>query len=137
MTHEGAAGQQQKGAAMKALMTLGVVAAMVGLLAAGAPLRADEEDCETVLTDLTEAISIANKNFETMMDELKKMSQSADSKTRATIKNRFCSASGELLGTSRATRAVAGECGPKHSGDLAAFDKSIKEMETAIDDTCK
>jgi hypothetical protein len=133
MTHEGAAGQQRKGAAMKALMTLGVAAAMVGLLAAGAPLRADEEDCETVLRDLTEAIEIAAKNFDTMMDELKKMvSQSTDDKTRAVIKNRFCSATGELLGTTRAARAVAGEC-PKQTVSLPA----IKDLETAINDTCK
>jgi len=72
------------------------------------------------------------------MDELKKMmSPSADDKAKTTVKNRFCSASGEMLGTSRAIRAVAAACGPKKSDDLATLDKSIKDVEAAIDNTCK
>jgi hypothetical protein len=123
---------------MKRLMTGALAIALIALLATGAPLRADEEDCETVLNDLTEAIAIATKNFETMVEELKKMmGQSADDKTKAQVKNRFCSASGELLGTSRATRAVAGECGPKQAASLASYDKSIEEMQTAVTGTCK
>ena len=112
--------------------------ALVALLAVGAPLRADEEDCETVLKDLTDAIEIATKNFETTMGELKKiMSEGADDKSKAKVKNMFCSASGEVLGTSRVTRAAAAECGPEQKAALASLDKSIKEMETAIDGTCK
>jgi hypothetical protein len=47
--------------------------------------------------------------------------------------------SGEYLGTTRAFRAVAAECltGNKKSSTLASLDKSIKEMETAIEGTCK
>ena len=111
---------------------------VVVLLAIAAPSRADEEDCKTVINDLNDTIEIATKNFQTMLDDLKNMmSQSADDKTKATVKNRFCSASGELLGTSRATRAVAGECGPTQSASLASLDKSINDMESAIDGTCK
>jgi hypothetical protein len=122
---------------MKQFAIATAATALVALLAAGAPARA--EDCETVVTALTEAVAIATKNFETTMDELKQlMSQGApDEKKKATVKNQFCSASGEVLGASRATRAVAGACGEAQKSALAQFDKSIKEMETAIDGTCK
>ena len=91
-----------------------------------------------MVTALTEAVAIAIKNFETTMDELKQiMSQGADDKKKATVKNLFCSASGEVLGASRATRAAAAACGEAQKSALAQFDKSIKEMETAIDGTCK
>jgi hypothetical protein len=123
---------------MKASTTGVLAIALVALLAIGTPARAAEEDCETVLNDLNEAIDIATKNFETMLDELKKMmGQSADDKTKATLKNRFCSASGEMLGTSRAVRAVAGECGGKQNDAIATLEKSIKDAEAAIDSTCK
>ena len=56
-----------------------------------------------MVTALTEAVAIATKNFETTMDELKQiMSQgAADDKKKSTVKNLFCSASGEVLGASR------------------------------------
>ncbi len=111
---------------MKHFATAMAAIALAALLAAGAPARA--EDCETVVTALT-AVAIATKNFETTMDELKQiMSQGADDKKKATVKNLFCSASGEVLGASRATRAAAAACGEAQKS--APFDKSIKEMET-------
>jgi hypothetical protein len=120
---------------MKLFTTAAAAAALIAALATAAPTRA--EDCETVVTALNEAVAIAAKNFDTTMDELKKiMSEPADDKKKTTVKNQFCSASGEVLGASRATRAVAAECPDQRSG-LAALDKSIKEMETAIDGTCK
>jgi hypothetical protein len=123
---------------MMRLMTAVAATALIGLLAMAAPSRADDDDCETVVNALNEAMSIGNKNLETTMDGLKKtMSQSADDKTKAAVKNKFCSASGELLGTSRAIRAVVGECGAKQRAAIASLDKSINEMETAIDGTCK
>ncbi len=122
---------------MKVLMTAVAATALVGFLAAGAPLRAGD-DCDTVVKALEEAVAIANKNFDETMAELKKtMSQPADDKKKASVKNTFCSISGELLGTTRAMRAVAGECGANQRAALASLDKSIKEMETAIDGTCK
>jgi hypothetical protein len=115
-----------------------MAAALVGVVGGGTLPRAAAEDCETVVTALTEAVSIAQKNFETTMDELKQtMSQPADDKKKASVKNTFCSVVGELLGASRASRAVAGECGPNQRAALAQFDKSIKEIEGAIDSTCK
>jgi hypothetical protein len=120
------------------LMTAVAATALIGLLATAAPSRADDDDCETVVNALNESMSIGNKNFETTLDELKKiMSQPADDKTKSVVKNKFCSASGELLGISRAIRAVVGECGAKQREAIASLDKSVKEMETAIDGTCK
>ena len=122
---------------MKRIISAVAAAALVGLFAAAAPARADE-DCDNVVRDITEAISIANKNFETTMGELKKiMSEgAADDKKKAMVKNTFCNSSGEVLGTSRAMRAIAGECAGKRA-DIASLDKSIKEMETAIGGTCQ
>jgi hypothetical protein len=123
---------------MKLLSTAAGAFVLCGLLAVTPPLRAEEEDCQTVINDLNDTLGIAHKNFESMFEDLKKlMSQAADAKTKATVKNRFCSASGELLGTSRATRAVVGECGSNQAAALAGLDKSIKDMETAIEGTCK
>jgi len=123
---------------MTILMRAALATALIGLSALGSLSRAAADDCETVITDLTEAVSIAHKNFETTMDELKQtMSQPADDKKKASVKSTFCSVVGELLGASRASRAVAGECGPSQRAALAQFDKSIKEIEGAIDSTCK
>jgi hypothetical protein len=123
---------------MKRLMTAAAVTALIGLLATAAPSRADE-DCDTVVKAVTEALSIAAKNFETTMDELKQtMSKpAADDKAKAAVKNRFCSSGGEMLGTSRALRAVVGECSEGQRAPLASLDKSVNEIETSIDGACK
>jgi len=122
---------------MKWIISAVAAAALVGLLAAGTPARADE-DCDNVVRDVREAIAIASKNFQTTMGELKKiMSEGdADDKKKAMVKNTFCNSSGEVLGTSRAMRAIAGECEGK-AADIASLDNSIKEMETAIGGTCQ
>jgi len=120
---------------MKSWMMVAALTALIGLNATTS--RADDDECKTVVNALNEAIAISTKNFEATVDEVKKiMGQSADDKAKATVKNKFCSASGELLGTSRAIRAVAGECSLQRSA-IASLDKSISEIETAIDSTCK
>ena len=124
---------------MNAMTTVLVATAIAGLFAAGAPARADE-DCDTVVKSLEDGLLIATRNVDTTMDEIKKATtQVADDKRKASVKNTFCSVSGEYLGTSRAFRAVAAEClsGDKRSATLASLDKSIKEIESAIDTTCK
>jgi len=64
------------------------------------------DDCDTVMDSLKEEIEIATKNFDTSMEDLKKtMTPSADDKKKASIRNIFCSISGEYLGTARAFRA--------------------------------
>ena len=108
------------------------------LLLAG-PARADE-DCDNVVKALEDAQLVATKTVDQTMDDIKKATgQPADDKRKASVKNTFCSVSGEYLGTTRAFRAVAAECltGNKKSSTLASLDKSIKEMETAIEGTCK
>jgi hypothetical protein len=120
-----------------AMMRLTMAAAMLtGMLATTMPAAADE-DCDTVVKAITEALAIATKNFETTMGELKEtMSKPADDKTKAAVKNKFCSAGGEMLGTTQALRAVAGECSKDRSA-LASLDKSVGEIDTAVDGTCK
>jgi hypothetical protein len=120
---------------MRSLWVVLIATALWALPASA--VRADD-DCDTVISDLEEALGIATKNFEETMAGLKKiMSEGADDKKKATVKHAFCSASGEMLGISRAMRAVAGVCGPKRRTALASLDKSIGEMETAIGGTCK
>ncbi len=119
---------------MHALTTAAAATALIALLAAPAPLAADE-DCDSVVDALEEAISIATKNLEDTVADLQKiMSEPGDDKRKASVKNVACSATGEFLGTARASRAVAAICSP---GQLAALDKSIKDMETKVGATCK
>jgi hypothetical protein len=124
---------------MKVLMTAAVATALLDSLIGGTPARADE-DCDNVVKAMEEAISISTKSLEQTMEELKKTtSGGADDKTKTTVKHTFCSVGGELLGTSRAFRAVAAEClkGNKRTATLASLDQSIKEMDTTIEGTCK
>jgi hypothetical protein len=131
--------QQRKETAMNASMVAVAATVLIGLLAAGTPSRADD-DCDTVVEALEDAQLVATKTVDEAMDEIKKSTtQPADDKKKASVKNTFCSVSGEYLGTTRAFRAVAAECltGNKKASTLASLDKSIKEMETAIAGTCK
>jgi len=119
-------------------LTMPMIAAVV-LIGLAMPMsaRGEDDDCATVINSLNEAVDIGNKNFETTLDELKKLSRAGDAKTKAAVKNKFCSTSGELLGVVRAVRAVAGACGPDQKAALASLDKSIEQTETAIDTTCQ
>ena len=124
---------------MKLWMTAAAAAALTALLATAAPLRADE-DCDNVVKALEDAQLVATKSLDQTMDEVKKATtQAVDDKKKASVKNTFCSVSGEYLGTTRAFRAVIAEClqGNKKTATLASLDKSVREMETAIDNTCK
>jgi hypothetical protein len=122
---------------MSSLTTVAIAIALIGSLAVRAPLRA-AEDCNNVVKALEEAIAIANKSFEGTMNELKRtLNRDADTQTKTTVKNAFCSVSGELLGTSVAFRAIVQQCGATQRGALALLDKSISEMHTAIEGACK
>jgi len=122
---------------MKASTMAAAATVLLGILAAGTPVRADE-DCDNVVKALEDAQLVATKTVDQTMDDIKKSTtQPADDKKKASVKNTFCSVVGELLGASRASRAVAGECGANQRAALAQFDKSIKEIEGAIDSTCK
>ena len=114
-----------------------VIAAAL-LLAADGPARADE-DCDTVVKALEDGQLVGTKTLDQTMDEIKKATNEAtDDKKKASAKNMFCSARGEYLGNTRAFRAVMAECleGDKRRASLSSLDKSIKEMETAIANSC-
>ena len=124
---------------MQQRMTVIAAIALTAWFAANVPSRADD-DCDTVVTSLQDAQSVATKTVEQTMDEIKKVTtQPTDDKRKASVKNVFCSVSGEYLGTTRAFRAVVAEClkGSKRASTLSSLDKSISEIETAIDNTCK
>jgi len=88
-------------------MTLAAAAAVAVLLLWGQPARSDD-DCDTVMDSLKEELEIATKKLDTSMEGLKKsMTPDADDKKKASVKNAFCSVSGEYLGTTRAFRAVS------------------------------
>ena len=95
---------------MKASTMAAAATVLVGILAAGTPVRADE-DCDNVVKALEDAQLVATKTVDQTMDDIKKATgQPADDKKKASVKNTFCSVSGEYLGTTRAFRAVAAEC---------------------------
>ena len=95
---------------MKASTMAAAATVLVGILAAGTPVRADE-DCDNVVKALEDAQLVATKTVDQTMDDIKKATgQPADDKRKASVKNTFCSVSGEYLGTTRAFRAVAAEC---------------------------
>jgi hypothetical protein len=87
--------------------------------------RRAAEDCDTVVKSLNEALQIALNNYKATLDELK---------NKPSVKNAFCSASGEYIGTVRVFRVVAAEC---RKGDLAELDKAIKGLDDLVDNTCK
>ena len=109
---------------MKRWMWAAAATALIGLLATGAPLRADE-DCDTVVKSLNEVLQIALNNYKATLDELK---------NKPAVKNAFCSASGEYIGTARVFRVVAAEC---RKGDLVELDKALKGLDDLVDNTCK
>lgn len=124
---------------MKALSMLVTAAAVAGLLVSAQPARSGD-DCDTVMDSLKEEVEIATKNFDASMEDLKKtMTPAADDKKKASIRNIFCSISGEYLGTARAFRAVSAECvgADKKAATLAALDQSIKQIELSLELTCK
>jgi hypothetical protein len=118
---------------MRAMMA----AAMIGLVFAAVPARGDEE-CDTVIESLDDAVQIASKVADLEMGEITKAKPESDAE-KATMKNRFCRVSGEFLGASRAYRAVAAEClqGAKRRATLNSLDTSIKQVEDSIGQTCR
>jgi hypothetical protein len=115
---------------MKAVTTAVAAMALAGALAIGGGRSQADEDCDTVIKSLNEALQIGLKNYQETVEELKK---------KSAAKNKFCSATGEYVGTSRAFRAVAAECLPadQRAGGLAELDKAIKVLEGVVESTCK
>jgi hypothetical protein len=112
------------------------VAALVLMLAAGQVRGAEE--CDSIVETMDEAVQVVSKVTDLEVAEITKNKPETDAQ-KASIKNRFCRASGEFLGTSRAYRAVAAEClqGNKRRSTLASLDEAIKKVEGSIAETCK
>jgi hypothetical protein len=100
-----------------------VLAFVLASVVLGPSARADDdEDCDS------------------LMGELKKLSErlmnTADPKGVGPV----CAATGELLGIMKASREVAAECyeeGRKRDQILVSFDKGIKDMQGNINSACK
>jgi hypothetical protein len=112
-------------------------AAAVALVLAAPPVRGAEE-CDSIIETMDEAVQVAGKVAELEVAEITKNKPETDAQ-KVSVKNRFCMASGEFLGTSRAYRAVAAEClqGNKRRSTLASLDEAIKKVEDSIAQTCK
>jgi hypothetical protein len=121
---------------MRTRITTAAGAALALMLAAG-PVRGAEE-CDSIIETMDEAVQVVSKVTDLEMAEITKNKPETDAQ-KASVKNRFCMASGEFLGTSRAYRAVAAEClqGNKRRSTLASLDASIKQVEDSIAQTCK
>jgi hypothetical protein len=104
---------------------------------AAPPVRGAEE-CDSIIETMDEAVQVAGKVAELEVAEITKNKPETDAQ-KVSVKNRFCMASGEFLGTSRAYRAVAAEClqGNKRRSTLASLDEAIKKVEDSIAQTCK
>jgi hypothetical protein len=121
---------------MRTTITTAIAAAMA-LVLAGQPVRGDEE-CDSIIESMDEAVQVASKATDMTMAEITKTKPETDAQ-KASVKNRFCSASGEFLGISRAYRAVAAEClqGAKRRATLSSLDASIKKVEDSVGQTCR
>ena len=107
-------------------------AGFAALALAANPAHAGD-DCDDVLRDANDAIQIATKNYQQSIETVKA------NPNKASAKNLFCAVTGEYLGTSTAFRAIVSACHPDGSqrGALASLDKSIKEIQEALDGACK
>jgi hypothetical protein len=112
-------------------------AAAVALVLAAAPVRGAEE-CDSIIETMDEAVQVVSKVTDLEVAEITKNKPETDAQ-KTSVKNRFCMASGEFLGTSRAYRAVAAEClqGSKRGSTLASLDEAIKKVGGSIAETCK
>jgi hypothetical protein len=113
-----------------------VLAAALMVLTA-MPARADD-DCDTAVDNVDDAVQVASKILEAEMAEVTKTKPANDSE-RAEMRGKFCSATGEFLGISRAYRSVMADCttGAKRRNSLAQLDESIRSLQKSIKDTCE
>jgi hypothetical protein len=114
---------------MRRLMML-AAAATAGLVASADPARSE---CEAVIQDMKDAIEVSAKNYGQSIEEIKSASDQAKAKSH------FCAITGEFLGTATAFRALVRECTSREESreTIASLDKSIKDLQGAIDTACK
>lgn len=123
-----------RGATMKAMIAAVAVLALLSAPAA----YADEEDCETAVDNVDDAVQIASKALQSEMEEIGKKKPENDAE-RSTTRKRFCIWTGEFVGISAAYRSVVAECtsGSKRRNSLASLDQSIATLRKSIRDTCE
>lgn len=114
---------------------LTAAAAMLVLALSG---QAARSDCDDVMKNLEDTNKIASKVVELDMADITKKNPQTDDE-RASLKNRFCSVSGEFLGVTSVHRAVAAEClkGSERRNTLASLDEAIKKLQDSLDQACK
>ncbi len=120
-----------------ALRAMIAAVAVLAVLSAP-PARADEEDCETAVDNVDDAVQIASKALQNEMAEIGKKKPESDAE-RSAVRKRFCIWSGEFVGISSAYRSVIAECtsGSKRRNSIASLDKSIASLLKSIRETCE
>ena len=115
-----------------------ITAVAAALLALAMPAGARADDCEDVMENIEDAVQVASKVLEAELAEVTKK-KPEDDKEKQLVRNKFCAASGEFLGVSRAYRAVANEClrGSKRRETTTSLDESIKSLVASIRQTCE
>jgi hypothetical protein len=124
--------------ARKSALRAMIPAAAVLLVLSAPVVRADEEDCETAVDNVDDAVQVASKALQSEMAEIGKKKPENETE-RAAVRKRFCIWSGEFVGISSAYRVVIGECttGSKRRDSLASLDKSIGSLLKSIKETCE
>jgi hypothetical protein len=119
-------------------MTIRMTTALAAIIALLWAQPARSDDCDDVMSKIEDVTEIAGKAMELEIAEITKDKPQTDSE-KLSLKNRVCSAFGEFLGVSRAAQLAADEClsGNKRRNTVASMEKSIKDMEKSILDTCQ
>ena len=122
-----------RGLTMKAM-----IAAAAVLLALSGPAARADEDCDTAVENVDDAVQVASKALQSEMAEIGKQKPENESE-RSAVRKRFCIWSGEVLGISTAYRAVISEgtTGSKRRTTSASLDQSIASLQKSIKETCE
>lgn len=118
-------------------ITIAALAAV--LIVASAPQAwSDDDDCETAVENVDDAVQIASQALQAEMADIGKRKPETD-KEKTALRNLFCISSGEFLGLSRAYRSVLSDCtrGSKRRNSLASLDESIATLQKSIKQTCE
>jgi hypothetical protein len=106
---------------IRAVVQVAALGGVLAFIAGGEAARADDcDDEQDEIKKLVERVINSNPNPQGI--------------------GPVCSATGQILGITKAAREVAAECydeGKKRDEILAAYDKATKEMEEKINGVCK
>ncbi len=115
-----------------------LAAAAAVLLALSAHPARSDDDCDTAVDNVDDAVQIASKALQAEMEDIGRRKPESDAE-RAAVRKRFCIWSGEFLGMSRAYRVVVSDCtrGSTRRNSLASLDASIESLQKSIRSTCE